>query len=276
MRPKDPVTRIAGHAALVAVSAMMLAPFYWMVATSLKSDPAALAFPPQWFPWPPLPRNYVEAFRFIPFLAYLRNTLLICLGNVVGTALSCSLVAYGLACIPWKGRSVLFFLIISTMMLPGLVTMIPVFMIFKSLGWIGTFRPLIVPGFFGSAFFIFLLRQFFMTLPTSLLDSARVDGCGELRIYAWIILPLSKPALITVAFLTFTAHWNDFMTPLIYLTHEWQYTLSVGLQHFVGQHEAHWPLLMAAATIMSAPVIVLFFLVQKKLIGGITLTGVKG
>ena len=221
-------------------------------------------------------QNYSKAIRYIPFLRYLANTLMICVSNVIGAALSCSLVAYGFGRIRWFGRDFFFLILLATMMLSGQVTLLPVFRIFRELGWIGTFLPLIVPSFFGSAFFIFLLRQFFMGIPQELSEAAVIDGCSELGIYAKIILPLAKPALLTVALFTFLGNWDDFMGPLIYLTDNSKYTLAVGLQHFLGQHDAEWAQLMALSTMMTLPVIVLFFLTQKTFVKGITLGGVKG
>ena len=244
--------------------------------TSLKSDSeiftAQVRWLPQMFKW----QNYSKAIRYIPFLRYLANTLMICVSNVIGAALSCSLVAYGFGRIRWFGRDFFFLILLATMMLSGQVTLLPVFRIFRELGWIGTFLPLIVPSFFGSAFFIFLLRQFFMGIPQELSEAAVIDGCSELGIYAKIILPLAKPALLTVALFTFLGNWNDFMGLLIYLTDNSKYTLAVGLQQFLGQHDAEWAQLMVLSTMMTLPVIVLFFLTQKTFVKGITLGGVKG
>lgn len=263
------------HVALIALSIVSLVPFYWMVATSLKSDAQVLASPPAWVPSPVMWSNYIEAMRYIPFLTYMKNTVVICVMTMFGTVLSCSLVAYSFAKLRWPGRDVLFVLVLATMMLPGQVTMIPVFAIFRWLGWIGSYKPLIVPSFFGSAFFIFLLRQFFLTIPQELSDAARVDGASDLSIYQMVILPLSKPALITVALFTFIGSWNDFLGPLIYLNDDSKYTLSIGLQQFVSQHGQEWQMLMAAATVMVIPIMIIFLFAQKSFIKGITLTGLK-
>jgi len=270
------IRRQAGlHAALVVLSVVSLVPFYWLVATSFKSDAQVLTSPPVWVPKPIVWGNYPRALNYIPFLGYMKNTLVICLSTMFGTLLSCSLVAYSFAKIRWPGRDALFVLVLATLMLPGQVTMIPVFAIFKWLGWIGTYRPLIVPSFLGSAFFIFLLRQFFMTIPQELSDAAKVDGATELGIYRMVILPLSKPALITVGLFTFIGAWNDFLGPLIYLNDDSKYTLSLGLQQFVSQHGQEWQLLMAAATVMVIPIMIIFLFAQKFFIKGITLTGIK-
>jgi multiple sugar transport system permease protein len=209
-------------------------------------------------------------------LLYAKNTVIITGMSVIGVLLSSPLVAYGLARIDWKGRDVLFLLIVSTMMVPYQVTMIPVYLLFNSLGWINTYLPLTVPSYFGNAFFIFLLRQFFMTIPRELSDAARIDGCSELTIYARIILPLAKPSLAVVALFQFIWVWNDFLGPLIYLKDQTSYTLSLGLQQFQSGYQTEWALLMAAASMMTLPIIILFFLTQRTFIQGITLTGIKG
>jgi multiple sugar transport system permease protein len=220
--------------------------------------------------------NYREGFASFDFLRMLRNTLTICVLAVVGTVLSSSLVAYGLACIDWKGREWLFWVMLSTMMLPGQVTMIPLFMTFKQLGWINTILPLVVPAFCGNAFFVFLLRQFYRTLPPSLAEAARLEGAGELSIWRRIVVPLSKPALAVVAIFTFMGSWNDYLGPLIYLMDDDKYTLAIGLARFQGQYGSDWGKMMAMAAVMSLPTIVLFFLAQRTFVEGIRLGGVRG
>lgn len=221
-------------------------------------------------------KNYSKGLTFIPFVQELKNTLIISLFSVIGTILSCSLVAYGLAKIDWKGRNTLFIIVLSTMMLPAQVTMIPVFAIFVKLGWIDTFLPLIVPTFLGSPFFIFLLRQFFMGIPKELSEAARLDGCSEFDIYRRVVMPLSKPALATVGLFTFMGAWNDFMGPLIYLVNESKYTLSLGLAMFTGQYGNEYGMLMAVSTVVTIPIIVMFFFTQKTFIQGMTMSGIKG
>ena len=253
-----------------------IVPLVWQISTSLKVDSQLFTFPPIWIPNPVDWANYPEALTSIPFFLYLKNTLWICVWNVIGILISCSLTAYGLARIDWPGRDFLFILVLATMMLPYAVTMIPVYIIFTKLNWVGSFKPLIVPAFFGSSFFIFLLRQFFMTIPVELSDAARIDGASEFGIFWRIILPLSKPALTTVALFTFLANWQDFMGPLIYLSDESKYTLALGLQQFLVLHHAEWAYLMATSTVFTIPIIVMFFLTQRTFIQGITLTGMKG
>ena len=220
--------------------------------------------------------NYVDAFRQMDFIQNLRNTLFICVSYVLGTVCASSLVAYSFARIPWKGRNLLFVLVLSTMMLPYQVTLIPLFAVYSKLGWVGTFKPLIAPAFFGVPFYIFLLRQFFMGIPQDLSAAARIDGCNEFGIYWRVIMPLSKPALATTALFTFLFEWGDFLFPLVYLQDERQYTLALALQQFQSQHASAWGPLMAMSTVITVPIIIVFFFTQKTFIQGITLTGLKG
>lgn len=221
-------------------------------------------------------QNYVKAFEMIHFWRNLKNTLFICFTTVIGTVLSSALVAYGFARIEFRGRNALFFLVLATMMLPYQVTLIPLFALYSQLGWNGTFLPLIVPYFFGVPFYIFLLRQFFMGIPEDLSAAARIDGCSEFGIFARIILPLSKPALATTALFMFLFQWGDFLNPLIFLQDDRHYTLAVALQQFQSQHESAWGPLMAMSTVITLPIIVLFFLTQRTFIQGITMSGLKG
>jgi multiple sugar transport system permease protein len=263
------------HLVLFTTGISFVLPFVWMISTSLKGPHQILAWPPQWIPMPFFWSNYVEAVTFVPFFLYLKNTMVIALWNVLGIIISCPLVAYGLSRIRWPGRDVLFIIVLSTMMLPYEVIMIPQFMVFNKLGWIGSYKPLIVPAFFGGPFFIFLLRQFFMSIPSELSDAATIDGANELQILWDLILPLSKPALATVGLFTFIANWQDFLAPLIYIRNEAQYTLSLGLQSFLGLHSAQWAQLMAASTLMILPIVIIFFLTQRTFIEGITFSGLK-
>lgn len=267
---------IAAHSALILLSAVFLVPLLWLITSSLKTDKQILRFPPEWIPSPLTFSNYPGGLTFIPFWRYLFNTTFICVLTVGGTLISCSLVAYGLARIRWRGRNVLFYIILGTMMLPFQVTMVPVFVMFAKLGWVDTFLPLIVPHFFGSAFFIFLMRQFFLTIPNELSEAARIDGCSEWDIYRRIILPLSKPVLATVGLFAFLATWNDYLGPLIYLADESKYTLSLGLASFSSQYGSYPGMLMAVTTVITIPIIALFFFAQRTFIQGITLTGMKG
>ncbi len=266
---------VLSHILLIGIGLLFAFPFYWLASTALKTDEQLFKIPPVLIPHPAVWENFPRALRSIPFARYTLNTLTICFLNVAGTLLSCSLVAYSLAKVRWRGRNWIFYSLLATMILPGQVTMIPTFTIFRWLHWIGTPLPLVVPSFFGSAFSIFLLRQFFLTIPAELSDAARIDGCSDGAIFWRIVLPLSRPALATVGLFTFISHWNEFLGPLLYLNDERTYTLSMGMQRFVSQHGAEWSLLMAAATVMTLPIILLFFFAQKTFIQGISTTGIK-
>ena len=232
--------------------------------------------PPHWIPKSLHWSNYSKVFDRMPFLTYLKNSVFISVVSIIGVVFSSSIVAYAFSNLQWPGRDKLFIFILATMMLPMQVTMIPLFVLFKNLHWLNTFKPLTVPAFFGGgAFNIFLLRQFFMTIPKDLLDSARIDGCSEFKIYWKIVLPLAKPALATVAILTFMFTWNDFIGPLIYLSDKMKGTLALGLGMFVGQHVTEWSLLMAASVLMMLPMILIFFFFQKYFIQGFTMSGLK-
>lgn len=276
MKPARAAYLFFVYSLLIILGGVFLIPFFWMISTSVKPESQIFTFPPRWIPDPVLWSNYPHAIDAIPFWTYVWNTTSITLLTILGTILSSSLVAYSFARLRWPGRDFLFVLLLSTMMLPGQVTMIPVFLLFKELGWINTILPLVVPSFFGNAFYIFLLRQFFLTIPSDLEDAARVDGCPRLLAFWHVILPLSKPALATVGVFTFMGSWNDFMGPLIYLSSEGKKTLALGLQGFVWEHGAEWALLMAVSTLMLLPVLIIFFFAQRYFIEGITLTGIKG
>lgn len=275
-RRRQIASRTLARLLLIGCSVVFVVPFAWLVSTSLKVDSQIFTFPPIWVPNPVKWSNYVEAFRLVPMGRYFLNTLYYCGFSTAGTLLSCPLVAYSFARIRWPGRDVFFLVMLSTMMIPFQVSMIPLFVVFKKLGWINTYLPLIIPHFFGTAFFIFLLRQFFMTIPQELSDSAKIDGCSELRIYFSIILRLAKPALATVALFQFLDAWRNFVGPLIYLNEQAKYPISVGLQQFKSEHSAEWSLLMAASTVVTLPIIVLYFFAQKTFIQGITVTGMGG
>lgn len=272
------------HLVLVLASVAFLFPLFWLVSTSLKPIEETMRQPPTFFPAHPQWHNYRDAFvygadklGYIPFLIYGRNTLLLCILGVAGTVVSNALVAYAFARLRWPGRDIAFALTLATMMVPFPVLMVPIYALFRDLGWIGTFRPLWVPAWFGSAFNIFLLRQFFRTIPFELSEAARIDGCSEWAIFRQVVLPLAKPALAVVALFHFMGTWRDFLGPLIYLMDQKTFTLSLGLQFYQSQHGGtQWHLLMAASTIVIAPVIVLFFFTQKQFIQGIAVTGIKG
>lgn len=269
---------ILRQAALALLALVFTLPFVGMVATSLKEEKQIQGFSgflDVLWPDPVRWANYAEVFEMVPFARYIGNTALVTLLSVIGTAVSCSCAAYAFSRLRWPGRDIFFGILIATMMLPAQVTLVPTFLIFSWLGWVNTFRPLWVPTFFGVAFYIFLLRQFFLTIPRDLEEAAEIDGCGHARTFATVLLPLLKPALLAVMVFQFLASWNDFVGPLVYLNRADLLTLSVGLQAFRSLHGTQWGLMLAAATVMTLPVIVLFFAAQKYFIEGITLTGMK-
>lgn len=269
------IEQIVNHIVLASLGVVFFLPLFWMISTSLKPPRQIFVFPPVWIPHPLMWSTYLEALNFVPFFLYLKNTLTICISTVIGVLLSCSLVAYGFSRVQWPERNIVFIILLATMMIPYQVTLIPMYIVFNKLGWINTFKPLIVPFFFGTPFYIFLLRQFFMTIPMELSDAAKIDGCSEFRIYWQIILPLTIPALAVVALFQFIGVWNDFLGPLIYLRDQSKFTLSLGLQQFQSGYHTEWAMLMAAATMVTMPIIVLFFFTQKTFLQGISLTGIK-
>ena len=268
---------------LLGGSITFLYPLAWAFATSLKPLPQLSYDPLGLIPRPaPVWSNYIEALTVQPFVRYTLNTLFIVVLNIIGTVGSGALVAYGFARFRFLGRDLLFTILLATMMLPGQVTMIPIYVLFAKIGWVDTYKPLIIPNFFGGgAFTIFLLRQFFMTLPLDLDDAARIDGANFLQILLHVIAPLAKPALMTIAIFTFLGVWNDFFGPLIYLNSKEKATIALGVYYFriaLFQFVSviKWNLLMAASLVFMIPSLVIFFLAQKQFTEGITLTGVRG
>ena len=271
----DFLNQVAAHSGLIALSVVFIFPLYLVFVVSVMSldQTSNRDLWPNPFIW----SNYLEVFTTVPFLKWTWNTFLISAINAVGTIISCVPPAYVLWHLKWKGRQFTFILILSTMMLPGQVTMIPVYIIFTKLGWVPSMLPLTVPAFFGSAFSIFLLRQFFVSIPIELTDAARIDGCSELKLLLRIIVPLAKPAIAAIGLFAFLGSWNDFFGPLIYLVDNQDlWTLGIGLNSFGGAHHIDRALTMAASALFMAPVIVVFFFAQRVFIEGITLTGVKG
>jgi multiple sugar transport system permease protein len=267
---------VSVHALLVVLSIIFMLPFVWMVSSSFKPDNEIFAVPPTILPREFRPQNYVEAVTTINFFGQLFNTLIYSFFAVVGAVFSNTLVGYGFSRIQWKGRDTVFVIVLATMMLPFAVRMIPVYVLFHRLGWLNTLLPLIVPAYTCNPYLVFLVRQFFMTLPVELDDAARIDGCSEIGIFARIALPLSRPVLAVVFLNELIFAWSNFIGPLIYLRDPKSYTLSVGLQLYFSQHGAEWALLMAAGTLFTLPMIILFFFAQRIFIEGITLTGIKG
>jgi multiple sugar transport system permease protein len=263
------------EALLIVMAAVFLVPFAWLISMSLKPETQVFSPTVIWIPHPVMWSNYAKAMTEFPFLRYFTNTMIICVAVVIGSTASSSFVAYGFSRVKWPGREALFIIVLATLILPYQVTMIPLFLLFRSFGWVNTYLPLTVPAFFGNAFFIFLFRQFYLGLPAELSDAARIDGCNDLGIYWRIILPLSRPVLATAAIFSFIGAWSDFLGPLIYLNDAKKYTLSIGVQQVIGQ-EPHWTQLMAIGVVMTVPILILFFFVQRTFIQGISFSGIKG
>ncbi len=262
---------------LLAGSAVMLIPLVWLVRSSFMGLSQIFIFPPQWIPDPWHFENYPRALTTIPFFRYFLNTMIILIPSVIGTVITSALAAYGFSRLRWPGRDLIFNILLTTLMLPYAVTLIPTFLLWARLGLINTYWPLILPSWFGGGiFFIFLLRQFFMTLPRELDEAAIIDGANPIQIFIYVIVPLSVPALITVAIFATLNAWNDFLGPLIYLNDSRQFTLALGLAEFTGLYTSQWHLLMAASTMVIIPVLILFFIAQRYFIEGIALTGTKG
>lgn len=265
------------YAVLSGVALVLALPLLWLVSTSFKTGAQTFLMPPQWIPEPIVWSNYPEAFRAVDFGRYFWNTIYVTLASTAGTLVTASLAAFAFARLRFPLRGPLFGLVLSTIMLPGIVTLIPTFIVFRYLGWIDSFKPLIVPNWLGGgAFYIFLFRQFFMTLPLELDEAARVDGASNFLIYGRILLPLSAPVAATVAIFSFIYNWNDFFTPLIYLQSPRNWTMAIGLQSFKDLYSTSWNLMMAASTVMIAPLLALFFAAQRYFTSGIQMSGIAG
>jgi multiple sugar transport system permease protein len=275
---RKPVMNLIRHLVLVVVSIAFVFPFYWMVITALKENTRVFTYPIEWWPDPIRWDNFSTAINYtgFPFWQFLRNSVYYSLSVTIGTVISCAAVGYGFARLRFPGRDLLFILTLATLMIPGIVTFIPTFVLFRQLGMLGTYSPLILPAFLGNAFYIFMMRQFFQGLPVELEDAARVDGAGELRTFWQIMLPLVRPALLVMAVFTFLGAWHDFFSPLVYLSERDQYPLSLGLFAFRSQRTTEYSLMMAASTLTTLPLIILFFFAQRYFLDGIKLTGIKG
>jgi multiple sugar transport system permease protein len=288
-RANLPARRIAGrnirlaqsvvrYGLLSVVSLAFLLPFYWMTISALKDDEEVFAQPIEWFPAEPQWNNFIDVLDYpgFPFWRFMLNSTFYASVVTIGTVLSCAAAGYGFARLRFPGRDLLFMLTVACLMIPGIVTFIPTFILFRSLGILGSWWPLLLPAFCGSPFFIFMMRQFYIGIPQELSDAARVDGAGEFRIFAQIMLPLVRPALLVMAVFTFLWTWHDFFGPLVYLSNRDMYPLSLGLHSFRSQHDTDWNMMMAAATISTLPLIVIFFLAQRYFLEGVRLTGIKG
>lgn len=269
---------LATHLVLSAGVVAVMVPLAWMLSTSLKPPEQVVKFPPIWIPKPIVWSNYVNSLNIWPisFLVFVRNSVFMCLAITLGTVVSNTAVAFAFARLRFRGSRGLFLAVLSTMMLPGQVTLIPLFLLYSRLGWVNTYKPLIVPAFFGDAYFIFLLRQFFTTIPKDLDDAARVDGCGVMGLFFRIMLPMVVPAVGITAIFSFQWAWNNFMGPLIYLSKLETFPVALALSFLRTQYRILWSELMVVSFIAMLPPLVLFFIAQRSYIQGIVVSGVKG
>ncbi len=270
------IQRVGAYIVLVLASAAFILPLLWMVTTSLKSESSVLEFPPRFMPdewhW----ENYPNAFTAMPFATFTRNSIVVTVLSVVGNLVSCILPAYAFARLRSRMRGPMFAAMLATMMIPGQVTLVPKFLLFSKVGLVDSYWPLVLPNFFGTALLIFLLRQFFMTIPEELVDAARIDGAGELRILWRVMIPLSMPAIATVTLMSFVSTWGEYLDPLIYLRSTDKFTIPLGVALFRGEHDDQYHLMMAISVMALTPIIVVFLAAQKYFIRGITLTGIAG
>lgn len=267
---------LAKYLIISAGAAIFIFPFIWLVSSSLKTIDQLYILPPKLLYIPVQWKNYVIIWDYAPILRFLLNSAYLVFMSVIGSIISCSLVAYSFARLRWPGRDICFIILLGTMMIPFPVRVVPLYLIFNKLGWIDTFKPLWIEYWFAIPFYVFLLRQFFRSIPGELEDAAKIDGCTYFGIYWRIMLPLVKPALTAVALLCFMASWNDFIGPLIFISSTSKMTIALGLRFFQTAHTGEYHLMLAAAAVMTIPVLILFFFSQRYFIRGIVLTGLKG
>jgi multiple sugar transport system permease protein len=270
------INQVTGYLLLSLVALFFLIPLYWMFSTALKNQQQTFAIPPEWIPTPAQWGNFGDVFTEVPFARFFVNTAFLVVMNIVGQLFAVTLVAYGFARLRFPGRSILFLLMLSTLMIPYQVTLVPRFILFSKLGMVNSYAPLILPAFTGSPFLIFLVRQYMMSIPYDLDEAAYIDGATRFQVLRHVILPLTRPALVLVTVFTFIDVWNDFLQPLIYLNNPEMFTVSLGLSFFQGARETNWNLLMAASVLAMMPPLVLFMFAQRQLIGGISIEGLKG
>lgn len=267
------IKKLTSYLVMTVIGIVLIIPLLWMVFTSLKPMEEIVRYPPTFFPEEINFSNYLDTINAFPFWQYAKNTFFITVLVVFGNVLSNSFIAYGFAKLDFPGKKLIFSLVLSTMMIPGFVTMIPQYVLFSKIGWVGTYLPLIIPSFFGNAFNIFLMRQFYLSINNELIEAAKMDGANHLYIWSHLMIPLTKPALITIAINSFNGAWNDFLGPLLYIQNQEKYTLQIGLQVFQNQSTTQWNYLMAGATLVLLPTILLFFFAQRYFIEGMDLTG---
>lgn len=276
-RMEDALLKTFLYISLSILAFLFITPLLWVLSSSLKFPAQVYSVPPMWIPDPIQWYNYLEVFSLVPFARYGVNSLIVAGTATVGSVISSALVAFSLSRLRWPGRDLVFMLVLGTMMLPGVVTLVPTFIVMKTLGWLDTFYPLIVPSWFGAnAFYIFLMRQFMLGIPLELDEAARIDGAGSLRILFQLILPLSKPVVAAVVIFSFLERYNDLLGPAMYLTSQDKYTLSIGLHAISGTYGNYWPYVMAASTLMTLPIVVIFVIFQRQFIKGIQMSGLAG
>jgi multiple sugar transport system permease protein len=263
------------YLAMAAVAVAMLLPFYWMVMSSFSAPAVAFSYPPRWFPPFVTLENYERLTRVMPFVQFYLNSVQITLSVLLGQLIVCSLAGYAFARLRFPLKNTAFALVLGSMMIPHIVNIIPLYVMFKSIGWINTFFPLIVPPIFTGSFGTFLMRQYFMTIPEELEDAARVDGAGSFTIFSRVMLPLAKPVLAALAIFVFMATWNDFFNPLIFINSKSKMTVTLGIAALKGEFASEWTVMMAAATVSVIPILIIYIVAQKHFIQGITLTGLK-
>jgi multiple sugar transport system permease protein len=283
IHPAEVIGTIGRYILLIGLALTFMLPFYWMASSAMKDDNQVFTVPPRWIPNPAYVGNFLSAWQVQDFNLFTFNTVVkYAIPSTIGTVLSSALVAYSFSRIRWPGRDLLFAICLATMMIPFQVRLVPLFIIFKDLDWINTYLPLVVPAFFGNAFFIFMLRQFFRSIPTELSEAAVIDGANEFQVLVRIILPLARPALTVVALFAFMDAWNDYLGPLIYINSEPEWTLALAIQRMgramteVGASANAYPYLMAVSTIVTMPILLIFFFAQRSFIEGISLSGLKG
>jgi ABC-type glycerol-3-phosphate transport system permease component len=275
MRLTRRIQIVLTYIVLLGGAFVLMIPFFWMISTSLKTLDEVQSWPIVWIPGHWMFSNYIDVFKEIPFARFLANSVIISVGGIIGSLVSSSISGFGFARLRFPGRNILFFVMLTTLMLPAWVVIVPHFMMFSFVGWLDTFLPIIVPAFFGNAFYIFLFRQYFMGVPRELEDAARIDGCNTFQIFTQIFLPMSKPIIATVAIFAFFYYWNDLLYPLVYLRSQMNFPVSLGMRMFVSAHAiVDYPRLMATAMMTLLPCIVLFFSFQRLYIQGVVITGV--
>jgi ABC-type glycerol-3-phosphate transport system permease component len=274
-RLQERMTHFLSHAILISGAVMMVLPFIWMLSTSFKEPGKTFVYPPEMIPDPFTLENYPDMWNALPFGQFFLNSVKISSLNTIGQLITCSMAAFAFSVLLFRGRDLIFLLLVATLMIPYQVTLIPTFILFSKIGWVGTHLPLWVPAFWGGAFGTFLLRQFYLTIPIDLAESARIDGASIWQIYRYVYIPLSGPPMAALAIFTFMWTWNDLLNPLIYVNELDQLTLTIGLSFFQNQYGGKWTLMMAGAVVSILPIIVIFFFAQKYFIQGIATTGVK-